>query len=377
MRVILCGPAFPYRGGIAAYNERLARQLSDEGHEVTLYTFSLQYPSILFPGKTQYNDGPPPADLTIKRVINSINPFNWLHTGIRMRREKPDLVIMRYWLPFLAPALGTIARLTRRNRHTRVVTIFDNVVPHEKRPGDVILTRYFVNSIDGALVMTKSVEEDLRRFSISIPAVVSPHPLFDNYGDSVDPVTAAEHLSLDASDRYMLFFGFIREYKGLDLLLEAMTYPDVSDMNIKLIVAGEFYNDPQPYFDFISSNGLDDRVILHTRFISDDEVKYYFSLASLVVQPYRSATQSGVTQIGYHFRKPMLVTDVGGLAEIVPEGRCGYVVKPDPSAIAAAIRDFFTNRSEESFAEGIEQQRERYSWPALTRALSTLYETTC
>lgn len=375
MKIIICGPAYPYRGGIAAYNERLARQLTDEGNEVRVFTFSLQYPSFLFPGKTQYNNGPAPEGIDITRAINSVNPFNWIATGRKIKKERPDLLILRYWLPFMAPALGTIARIAGKNRHTRVITIFDNVVPHEKRPGDILLTRFFVSSIDGALVMTKSVQDDLRKFSQVIPSVISPHPLFDNYGDPVTVDEAATHLGLEPDKNYMLFFGFIRDYKGLDLLLDAMAQPEVKDLDIRLIVAGEFYNDSRPYYDLIKANHLEEKVILHTRFISDDDVRYYFSIASLIVQPYRSATQSGVTQVGYHFRKPMLVTDVGGLSEIVPDGRCGYVVKPEAAAIANAIADFFTRKSKNAFSEGIEKQREIYSWPALTRSISKLSET--
>lgn len=374
MKIIICGPAYPYRGGIAAYNERLARQLINEGDDVQIFTFSFQYPSILFPGKTQYNDGAAPEGIRIKRVINSINPFNWFIAGRKIRKENPDILILRYWLPFMAPALGTIARIVRKKRHTKVITIFDNVVPHEKRPGDIMLTKFFVKSIDGALLMTKSVLDDLRRFDKSMPSVISPHPLFDNYGDTVTREVAARKLGLDSDVKYILFFGFVREYKGLDLLIEAMATRAVKDLNIKLIVAGEFYNDPKPYLDLIHLNELTEKVILHTRFISDEDVKYYFSIASLIVQPYRSATQSGVTQIGYHFRKPMLVTDVGGLSEIVPHGKCGYVVSPEVSSIAGAIEDFFTNKREDSFAEGIEKQREIYSWPGLTENLKKLAE---
>ena len=371
MRIVICGPAHPYRGGIAAYNERLAQQLLQEGYAAAIYTFKLQYPSFLFPGKTQYDHGYAPEGVPITRAINSVNPLNWFNIGLRLRRTRPDLVIMRYWLPFLAPALGFIARLVRSNGHTRVITIFDNVVPHEKRFGDTMLTRFFVKSIDGALVMTRAVENDLRQFSADMPCVISPHPLFDNYSVPVSRAEAIVRLKLCPADKFILFFGFIREYKGLDLLLRAMAEQCVRDLGVKLIVAGEFYESEKPYFDLIHQLETGNRITFHSHFISDEEVKYYFSAASLVVQPYRSATQSGVTQVAYHFNKPMIVTNVGGLAEIVPDGVCGYVVEPDPEAIAGAICRFFAG-DEERFTPGIEEQKKLYSWDRLTEALRSL-----
>ena len=375
LKIVICGPAHPYRGGIAAYNERMAQQFIREGDAAAIFTFSLQYPSFLFPGKTQYDDSYAPAGVSITRAINSVNPLNWLDTGLRLRRTKPDMIILRYWLPFMGPALGIIARIVRSNGHTRVLTIFDNVIPHERRMGDKLLTRFFVNSIHGALVMTKAVENDLRQFSSSMPCVISPHPLFDNYGEPVSRAEAIVRLKLCPADRFILFFGFIRAYKGLDLLLQAMADEGVRKTGVKLIVAGEFYEDAKSYFDIIQSKHLDDSVILHTHFINNEDVRYYFSAASLVVQPYRSATQSGVTQVAYHFNKPMIVTDVGGLAEIVPDGRCGYVVTPDADAIAKAITTFFKGE-EDVFQQGIDEQKKLYSWDKLTDALRVLLRIT-
>jgi D-inositol-3-phosphate glycosyltransferase len=375
MRIVICGPAHPYRGGIAAYNERLAQQFLREGDAAAIYTFKVQYPSFLFPGKTQYDDGYAPAGVTITRAINSVNPINWFNTGLRLRRTRPDMIILRYWLPFLAPALGFIARIVRSNGHTRVITIFDNIVPHEQRIGDKALTRFFINSIHGALVMTRAVENDLREFNKKIPCVISPHPLFDTYSAPVPRAEAIVRLRLCPADKFILFFGFIREYKGLDLLLKAMAEPAVQSLGVKLIVAGEFYEDEKPYFDLIRTLDIGQRVLLHTHFISNEDVRYYFSAASLVVQPYRSATQSGVTQVAYYFNKPMVVTDVGGLAEIVPDGKCGYVVSPEPAAIANAIADFFSG-DEERFSPGIEEQKKLYSWDKLTEALRGLIRMT-
>ena len=371
MRIVICGPAPPYRGGIAAYNERLAQQFLSEGDAAAIYTFRLQYPSFLFPGKSQYDDGYAPEGVTITRAINSVNPFNWFTIGLRLRRIRPDIVIMRYWLPFLAPALGFIARIVKSNHYTRILTIFDNVVPHERRTGDRLLTKFFISSIDGALVMADAVEKELREFSTMLPCVMSPHPLFDTYNEPVSRAEAIVRLKLCPADRFILFFGFIRAYKGLDLLIKAMADPAVRSTGIKLLIAGEFYEDDKPYFDLIHSLDVGESIILHSHFISNEEVKYYFSAASLVVQPYISATQSGVTQVAYQFNKPMVVTNVGGLAEIVPDGKCGYVVEPDPSEIAGAITDFFGG-DEKRFEEGLEEQKKLYSWDRLTEALRSL-----
>jgi D-inositol-3-phosphate glycosyltransferase len=182
MKIIIAGTAYPYRGGLAAYNERLAREFIAGGNDVTIYTFSLQYPSFLFPGKTQFSDGPPPEGLTIRRVMNSVNPFNWIKTGIAIRKMKPDMVIFKYWLPFMAPCFGTIARIAAGNKHTRIICIFDNVIPHEKRPGDRLLTRYFVKPLHAAIAMSEKVMNDFSAFRPSIPVKLSPHPLFDNFG---------------------------------------------------------------------------------------------------------------------------------------------------------------------------------------------------
>ena len=374
MKIISLGPAYPYRGGLASFNDRLAQQFSSEGHDVEIFTFSLQYPKLLFPGKTQYTDGPPPFDVKITRKLNSINPFSWIATGLKIKKEKPDILLIRFWLPFMGPCFGTIARIAKRNRHTRVICIFDNVVPHEKRPGDNILTRYFTKSIDGAIVMSQTVLNDLKGFRDDIPVTLSPHPLFDSYGTPVTRKEALEKLNLDADDSFLLFFGFIRAYKGLDLLIEAFSDKRLRNRRLKLIIAGEFYEDETPYKELIRKHKLDSEVIFFNHFIKDNEVSLFFSLADLVVQPYKTATQSGVTQIAFYFEKPMLVTDVGGLREIVPDGKCGYVVKPEPGFIAEALIDFFDNNRKETFSEGVKLEKEKFSWDKMTRAIIEVYQ---
>jgi D-inositol-3-phosphate glycosyltransferase len=373
MKIISLGPAYPYRGGLASFNDRLARQFTSEGHDVEIFTFSLQYPKLLFPGKTQYTDGPPPFDVKITRKLNSINPFSWIATGLKIKKEKPDILLIRFWLPFMGPCFGTIARIAKRNRHTRVICIFDNVIPHEKRPGDNILTRYFTKSIDGAIVMSQTVLNDLKGFRDNIPVTLTPHPLFDSYGTPVTRKEALAKLNLDADDSFLLFFGFIRAYKGLDLLIDAFSDKRLRNRRLKLIIAGEFYEDETPYNELIRKHKLDSEVIFFNHFIKDNEVPLFFSLADLVVQPYKTATQSGVTQIAFYFEKPMLVTDVGGLREIVPDGKCGYVVKPEPGFIAEALIDFFDNNRKEMFTEGVKLEKEKFSWDKMTEAIIEVY----
>ncbi|WP_423129057.1 glycosyltransferase [Gaoshiqia sp. Z1-71] len=369
----IIGPAYPYRGGLASYNERLAREFAKQGYRVDLETFTLQYPDLLFPGKTQYVDGPPPADLPVKRTVNSINPFNWLKTGLRIRNEKPDLLLVRYWLPFMSPVLGSICRLVRKNKHTRVICLADNIIPHEKRPGDTLLTRYFLKSIDGMVAMSQSVLNDMDRFRAKLPRALCPHPLFDNYGEKLDRTEAKFLLGLEPNTSYLLFFGFIRDYKGLDILLKAFADERLKKLPVKLIVAGEFYTKPEPYLQLIDELKLKDRLILHTDFIHDQLVNRYFSAADLIVQPYKSATQSGVTQIGYHFERAMLVTNVGGLAEIIPDQKVGYVVEPNEKSIADALVDFYQHNRQAAFEANMVQEKKKFSWSNLVDAFLTVY----
>jgi D-inositol-3-phosphate glycosyltransferase len=374
MKITIIGTAYPYRGGLAAYNERLARQFAEEGHEVSILTFKLQYPGFIFPGKSQFLDGPEPTSLKINRKVNSVNPLNWFSIGYKLKRERPDLLIFKYWMPFMAPCFGTIARIAKSNRHTKVICILDNVIPHEKRPGDRGLTNYFTGSIDGAIAMSQSVLDDLMQFRKDIPVKLSPHPLFDNFGIPASRNEALLKLGLEKDFRYLLFFGFIREYKGLDLLIKAFAVNKLRNMKLKLIIAGEFYEDPSPYMELIKMNKLENEIILFDRFINDNEVNFFFSVADLVVQPYKSATQSGVTQIAYHFEKPMLVTNVGGLKEIVPHGQCGYVVNTDPEEIADSIFDFFENNRNVTFVTNVRREKEKYSWSKMTGSLTEVYK---
>ncbi len=370
MNVVIIGPAYPLRGGLATYNERLARAFREAGDEVRIITFSLQYPDFLFPGQTQFSTEAGPADLDIEVSLNSVNPLSWLRVGQKLRQQRPDLVIFRFWLPFMGPALGTVARLVRGNGHTRVVAITDNVIPHEKRPGDGPLTRYFLRACDGFVTMSRSVLDDLRGLGFgSRPALYRPHPLYDNFGPIKPKAAALAALGLPAEFRYVLFFGFIRAYKGLDILLEAWADARLAALPVKLVIAGEFYEDAAPYEALIQQHQLESRIVRATDFIPNEQVVDYFCAADLILQPYKNATQSGVSQIAYHFERPMLVTDVGGLAELIPAGVVGYVVPPTPAAIADAVVDFYAQQREETFAAGVREQKKQFSWPVMVAAL--------
>ncbi len=371
MKIIIIGPAFPLRGGIAHLNESLCRAFIKEGDSVEIVSFSLQYPSFLFPGKTQKEEGNPPTDITIHTKINSVNPLNWFGVASFIKKQKPDLVIIRYWLPFMAPCLGTIARLIK-SPSTKIVAICDNVIPHEKRPGDKQLTQYFVNSCDAFVVMSKSVEDDLRKFDTTKPSTFIPHPVYDIFGKTVSKEEALKKLNLNPADKHILFFGFIRKYKGLDLLLKALGKIKNQKSNIKLLIAGEFYDNKEEYLQLIKENGLENNVIIRSDFIPSEEVKYYFCAADIVVQPYHTATQSGVTQIAYHFARPMLVTNVGGLAEIVTHNRVGYVTETNAKSIATALTDFYQNNREKEFSENAAIDSSRFSWENMVKGIKEL-----
>ncbi len=375
MKITILGPAHPYRGGLASIMQIMARTFLSRGHQVGLLTFTLQYPSLLFPGKSQTLDTPAPQDLDITRAVNTVNPFNWWRVGRRICREKPDFVLLKYWTPFMAPCFGTIARLARRNGHTKVLCQIDNVEPHEHHLVDRPFNRYFLRAVDGFVYMSEQVHGELKAYT-SAPALFSPHPLFENFGERVGREEACRRLRLDPSHRYALFFGLIRDYKGLDILLEAWVKLRAEGRRAgrRLIVAGEFYTAREPYVEYIARHGLADEVILHDHFIPDEEVKHYFSLADFVIQPYKTATQSGVTQIAYQFCTPMIVTRVGGLPEIVPDGRVGYVAEPTAEGVARAVERIWEDDTLERFRENCVEERKRFSWEEMCTRITEVYD---
>jgi glycosyltransferase involved in cell wall biosynthesis len=373
-KIIIISPGHPLRGGIAASGQRLCKQFIDEGYTCSIWSFSLQYPSFLFPGTTQYSSEPPPQNMEIYSVINSIYPLNWLQVGNAIRRIKPDIVVVRYWLPLMGPALGTILRRIKKNKHTRIIALTDNIVPHEKRPGDIPFTRYFLKACDAFITMSEKVMQDLRQFEQNKPARLVYHPLYDNFGDAVSKTAARTQLGIHQEDKILLFFGIIRKYKGLDMLLEAMGMLKKRMQHgsrLKLLVAGEYYEDEKIYHEQIQQLGIEDMLILHTTYIPDSEVKYYMCAADCVIQPYRNATQSGVTPLAYHFEKPMIVTNVGGLPALVPHEQVGLVCEPTPASLADAIERYF-ELGEQYFVPQLRQEKEKYSWHNLVETILEL-----
>jgi len=367
-RIIIIGPGHPLRGGLATFNQRLAKEFIESGHECSICSFSLQYPSIFFPGKSQYTEEPAPEGLVIRSLINSINPFNWISVGNKLKKEKPDIIVVRFWIPLMGPALGTILRRVKKNKHTKIICIADNVIPHEHRPGDTTFTSYFLKSCDAFITMSEKVMADLRLFQKNKPGKIIQHPLYDNFGSALSKEDARRNLGLSQDEKIILFFGFIRQYKGLDILLHAMADERIKKAGIKLMIAGEFYEDKRQYIDLIDQLKTKDQLILRTDFIPDFEVRNYLCAADAVIQPYRNATQSGVTPLAYHFEKPMVVTNVGGLASLVPHEKVGLVAEPTPQAIADAILRFY-QLGENYFIPHIHKEKEKYSWGQLVKAI--------
>ena len=376
MKIVILGTAYPYRGGLAAFNERLASQFLQEGHEVEVLTFTLQYPSFLFPGKTQYSSEKAPDGLRIRRVLNSCNPLNWIRVGRQLKKSAPDLLIACYWMSFMAPAFGTVCRIARKNKHTRCVALVHNMLPHEPSMMDKLFSPYFVGAQHGFVALSESVVHDIEKLDKNgVPKTFSPHPIYDHYGSRMTKQDACAALGIDLEEPYLLFFGLVRAYKGLDWLIEAMGILKKAGKKLPiLIIAGEFYEDEDKYLQQISRLGLKNNVIVKNEFVPDADLPKYFGAADLIVQPYKSATQSGVTQVAFHFEKPMLVTNVGGLGEIVHDGKMGYAVDPNPKAIADAIVDYFESDRKESFIEYLRAEKKKYDWDKMTAAFMHIYK---
>jgi glycosyltransferase involved in cell wall biosynthesis len=371
-KIIIIGPAHPLRGGgLTTFNHRMARAFGETDDDCVIYSFSLQYPSILFPGTSQYTEEPSPNGIRILSAINSVNPFNWYKIGNQIRKEKPDLIIVRFWIPFMGPALGTILRLVRKNKHTKIICIADNVKPHEVRIGDKMFTRYFLKPCHAFITMSENVLKDLRTYETSKPALFIPHPIYDNFGTKISKAEARQHLQIPQDEKVILFFGFIRKYKGLDLLLEAMADERIKRTGIKLLIAGEFYGDEKWYKELIDKLGIANQLYLHTHFISDASVPDYFCAADVVIQPYRHATQSGVTPLAYHFEKPMIVTNVGGLPDMVPHEKVGLVTEANPVSIAESILWYY-QFGEDYFIPHLRTEKIKYSWPNFIQQIRQL-----
>ncbi len=372
MKNLILGPAYPLRGGIANFGEALCRAFRKAGKESSIVSFYYQYPGFLFPGKTQFAEGPPPQDIPVTSLMSSVNPISWSRTVNYILQYKPDFIIIQYWMPFMAPALGWINRRVRKKSEIRVISLTHNVRPHEQRLPDRLLARYYFNSCDAFITLSSSSLAELQEIKPDHPAAFIPHPMYDHFGERVSREGALDHLNFDTQYQYLLFFGMIRKYKGLDLLYHALANEKLEKLNLKLIVAGEFYEDRSTYEKLAKELGIAEKLIITDQFIPNQEVKYYFSASDMVIQPYRSATQSGITQIAYHFNKPMLVTNVGGLPEIVPDRKVGYVTAVDPDAIAVAIQDFYENRRVAAFEKNIEEEKKRFTWEAMVEGIEEM-----
>lgn len=368
MKITILSAAYPLRGGISHFVGLMYKELSKE-HSVNIITFKRQYPSLFFPGKSQSESGDTVEKIPSEVLVDSINPFNWIKVGKKIKKDSPDLLIYKYWMPFFGPCFGTVSKIVKKNGKTKILTICDNVIPHEKRPGDKAITKYFFRFVDYFIVMSKSVQKDLLKLKPGAKNKFLPHPVYSNFGGPVDKSAARKFLALSEAEKLILFFGFIREYKGLDVLLAAMKIlsearpSEKEKLNVKLIVAGEYYSNEEKYKNIIRESGLEDQLYLFTEFIPTSEVKYYFSAADLVVLPYRDATQSGIVQIAMNFRKPVVAANVGGLGEVISDNETGFIVgKENPKALAGAIEKFYSENKESEFVKNIQKEVEKYSW---------------
>ena len=370
MNIVIVGTAFPLRGGIAHYNALLYQELSKK-HNVQIITFKRQYPSFLFPGKTQSETGGDLLSVPSEPLVDSINPFNWLSVGRNIRRRNPDLIIFKYWLPFFGPCFGTIARVAKWRRNTKSLFICDNVIPHEKRPGDRVFTRYAFRGTDYFIVQSDAVERDLLRFWPDAKYRKAAHPVYNIFGSPIEKQKARQLLGVTAK-RVILFFGYIRKYKGLHVLLDAMGALKTS-ANIHLLAVGECYDDEQVYHNQIAALRIDNIVTFHTDYVPNDRVGLYFSAADAIILPYLSATQSGIAQIAYNFDRPVIATRVGGLAEVVIDRETGLLVPPgDPHALANAIEQFYETGDPTKFERNVQREKKKYTWEAMAATIENL-----
>jgi glycosyltransferase involved in cell wall biosynthesis len=375
MKIAIVGPMHPYRGGIAHFTEMTVEGLDGHGHEMHPVSFARQYPEFLFPGKTQFepDDEAPAIVRAAPRLLDPLNPLSWLRAAWRLREQRPEAVIFQYWMPFFAPAYGTVAR-SLRWAGIPSLSVVHNALPHERHLGDAWLSRFFLTACDGHVVMSDSVADNLRPLRRPDAAVRQiEHPVYERFGDPVPQDDARAALDLPRDAPVCLFFGFVREYKGLHVLLEAL--PGVLEglPDLHLVVAGEPYDDPERYRSLIREQGLSDRVHWHDAYIPSGDVPTYFCAADLVVQPYVSATQSGVAQIATHFERPMVVTDVGGLAETIPHEEAGFVVPPeDPETLASAIVRFFQEQWAGRLGEGVRERKHAQQPARLFEAIEEL-----
>lgn len=369
MKIAILSPFYPYRGGMAQFSGRLYEELSKE-HEVKAFNFTMLYPSVLFPGKTQYVTSDDSAQAVMsERVLSSINPFSYYTTASNINKFSPDILIIPYWMSFLAPALGTVCRFV--NKKTKVLGLVHNAIPHEKRFFDSFLAKYFFAKCDGFIALSEPVKEDLKSIVSDKPILLSPHPIYDHYGVKIEKEEACKKLGIsDSSKRTLLFFGLIREYKGLDILLKSMNL--LTD-DYQLIVAGECYGDFKFYQDLIDSSPNRANIKVLEDYIPDELVPVLFSASDILVLPYRDATQSGVVAVAYQMETPLIATNVGALGETIKSGSTGMVANEvTPEALADTIKAYFTDEysKKELYIQNIKKEKMRLSWSSFSKAIA-------
>lgn len=367
-KIIIVGPASPLRGGISDFNEALAKSFFESGNNIEIVSFSLQYPKFLFPGKSQNrvtNSNSYPYK--ISPLINSINPFTWWKAAKYIISKKPDKVMIRFWMPFFAPCLGIIASIIKKKK-INLIGIVDNAVAHEKRVGDTQLVNFFLKKCHYHITLSEKVKNDIKTINDNIKVKALFHPIYNNYKPLIDKNTALEKLNLK-DGKYILFFGLIRKYKGLDLAIRAMSDQKIIDQNIKLVIAGEFYDSEEVYNQLINQLKLKN-IIIYNEFVETDRVPDFFSISNLVILPYKSATQSGVTQLAMNYNKPMIVTNVGGLPEIIDHLKDGYISSSDPKELSKYILDYFSDPiNETKMSEALSLKQNLYSWNHFTEEI--------
>jgi glycosyltransferase involved in cell wall biosynthesis len=357
---------YPFRGGIAQFNASLYRAFEHLGHNPHAFTFSRQYPDILFPGETQFVTEYDIADpIPSTRILDSINPLSWYSTAKEINKIHPDILLTKFWMPFIAPSLGTVAG--RVQKKTKKICIVDNALPHERRPGDIALTSYFLDRNDGFIVMSDTVEKDLLSLKPQAKICRHNHPLYNHFGSRISREEACKTLHIPSDKHILLFFGFIRSYKGLSLLLDAMKLlPD----NYHLVIAGEMYGSFDAYQQQIETLHLQDKISLHIRYISDVETPLFFSAADVCILPYISATQSGIIAIAHHFETPVIATNVGSLSEALYNGSAGMLIdKPEPHMIADSVHTFFSTKLSDQYIAAVQSIKNELSWESLGKAI--------
>jgi glycosyltransferase involved in cell wall biosynthesis len=374
LKTSIIGPVYPLRGGIAQVTSMIYAELIKKGHDVQIINFKRQYPKFLFPGKTQEETSADALKVDSKIVIDTVNPWTWYKAYREVKKHRSDLLIFNFWMPFFAPCFGAISRLCRWFTKTKILFICHNIIPHEKRYGDMTLIRFALKPVDYFITMADVVTKDLLLLKPNARYEMTPLPVFNLFGNRMDRTEARRKLELNGNDNLILFFGFIRKYKGLDRLIKTLPLV-LNRLQIKLLVVGEFYGDEEEYRELVRSHHLENQVIIKADYCPNEMVGLYFSAADVVVLPYRSATQSGIVQIAYHFNKPVIVTNVGGLQEIVHHEKTGLVVPPDdPEKLADAIVRYFNESLEKNMTGQIMVEKGKYTWEGFVSTIEKMTE---